>query len=497
MKLILSILFLVLFCKFGYGQNRNSVWCFGDSTGINFNDTANPLTFVSGMNSKGSCSSICDTVGNLLFYSSTPDIIGFWNGVYPLGIVYNRNHEMMQNGDSLNCRSWYHEMVIVPTPDDQNKYYVFHIGATGLFGLYYSIVDMTEDSGRGAVISKNNQLNSYPAMDALQAVKNGNGRDWWVLFHSPDYPDSFFIYSVDTSGVTLHHVDSMGLQATTNAGDLRFNSKGTQFAFCNWRGALAIYDFDRCTGQSSLNKIIHTEDPNGYYPYFFDVCFSPNDSLLYLSCEPSISTLDTTQQYVYQLKLWLQNPYPTRYIVYNPIYPLASLGVRLAPDNKIYIATASVYTASYPYSNTYYPIEATHLSVINEPDKFGVACDFQPFSFSLGGNRVYLEFPNNPDYDLLALGGSICDTLSYPNAIEEMTEEKWLAYPNPANSIIRFSNTKYFEFTELSLIDVTGRLVLSAENSFEIDVSGIPSGIYSALIYSGDIQISLKVSVQH
>jgi hypothetical protein len=363
--------------------------------------------------------------------------------------------------------------------------------------LYYSIVDITQDSGRGAVISKNNQLNNYPAMDAVQAVKNGNGRDWWVLFHSASYPDSFYIYSIDTSGVMLHHVDTMGLQATSNGGDLRFNSKGTQFAFCNWRGALAIYDFDRCTGQSSLNKIIHTEDPNGLYPYFFNVCFSPNDSLLYVSCEPSASTLDTTQQYVYQLRLWLQNPYPTKYIVYNPIFPLASLGVRLAPDNKIYIATANRYYASYPYNSTYYPVEATHLSVINEPDKFGAACDFQPFSFSLGGNRVYWEFPNNPNYDLFALGGSICDTLGYPNTLEEFTEAKWFAYPNPANSIIRFSNTKYSVFKKLSLIDITGRLVLNSENSSEIDVSTVPTGIYTAVINSGESQVTIKVFVQH
>jgi hypothetical protein len=438
MKKIHWIIILLFTCQFSFGQKRNAVWCFGDSAGINFTDTANPYTFVSGMNSKGSCSTISDSAGNLLFYSSTPDIIGFSNGVYPLGIVYNRNHQMMMNGDSLNCRAWYHEMVIVPLPGNPNQYYIFHVGVTGLFGLYYSIVDMTQDSGRGAVISKNNQLNNYPAMDAVQAVKNGNGRDWWVVFHSTDYPDSFFIYSVDTSGVTLHHVDTMGLQATTNGGDLRFNSKGTQFAFCNWRGALAIYDFDRCTGQISLNKVIHTEDPNGQYPFFFDACFSPNDSLLYVSSEPSLSTMDTTQQYIFQLKLWLQNPYPFRFVVYNPIYPLASFGLRLAPDNNIYIATANRYYGGYPYDSTYYPVEATYLSVINEPDSIGVACDFQPFSFYLDGKRVYLGFPNNPNYDLPALGGSICDTLGYPNTVDEISEEKWLAYPNPQIPLFDF-----------------------------------------------------------
>jgi hypothetical protein len=494
MKLISSILFLVLLCHFGYGQKMNAVWCFGDSAGIDFNDVTNPSTFSSGMNAKGSCSSISDSTGQLLFYCATPDINGFWNGVVPLGIVYNKYHQEMINGDSLSCELWYHEMEIVPFPSNLMHYYIFHIGVTGQYGLYYSIVDMSQDGGNGAVITKNNQLNNYLAQDCLQSVKHGNGRDWWILFHSPIYPDSFFVYLIDSTGVTLHHIDTLGIQSTSNGGDLRFNSSGTQFAYCSLKGALAIYDFDRCSGQILLSKIVHTEDSTGSYPNFFDVCFSPNDSLLYLSCAPYYSSLDTSEIYLYQMRLWMSNVYASKIMIWNIAYPNFPGAVRLAPDNKIYITSVSI---GFPNDSTNYYFENTHLTVINNPNGIGNACNIQPYSFYLGGKRVYLGLPNNPNYDLPALGGSFCDTLGYPNTVEEITDEKWLAYPNPANSIIRFSNIKYSEFTELLLIDVTGRLVLSEENTFKIDVSGLPSGIYSALITSGESLVSLKVFVQH
>jgi len=53
-----------------------------------------------------------------------------------------------------------------------------------------------------------------------------------------------------------------------------------------------------------------------------------------------------------------------------------------------------------------------NLSVINSPDSLGVACNFQPYSFNLGGKRSYFGLPNNPNYDMPPDSGSICDTLS-------------------------------------------------------------------------------------
>jgi len=50
-------------------QDRNSVWCFGDSAGIDFGSGV-AVPIASGMDGRGSCASIADENGNLLFYAA-------------------------------------------------------------------------------------------------------------------------------------------------------------------------------------------------------------------------------------------------------------------------------------------------------------------------------------------------------------------------------------------------------------------------------------------
>jgi hypothetical protein len=105
--------------------------------------------------------SVSDEGGNLLFYSNGCD-------------VKNANHEIMPNGEGLNPGSIYNDncpdggytsdgLIILPSSNDSNKYYIFH-QAYEVYNespyvrtnrLYYSIVDMTLDNGMGDVTTKN------------------------------------------------------------------------------------------------------------------------------------------------------------------------------------------------------------------------------------------------------------------------------------------------------------------------------------------------------
>ena len=495
----LTILFS-LACLISSGQGKNSIWCFGDSAGIDFRNISSPSIFGSGMNSKGSCATVSDSLGNLIFYCATPDIVNFNNGVMPLGIVYNRNNEKMQNGDSLNCRAWYHEMVIVPNPNNSNLYYIFHVGVTNLYGLYYSVVEMTQDSGRGAVISKNNQLRNEIAGDYIQVVKHGNGKDWWLIFRTaPPANNNFYVYSINSNGVQLDHIDSTGPQNSTNGGDLRFNSDGSQFAFCNLNGLLAIYDFDRCSGIITLNQTIHQEFPAGTSPFFLDCCFSPNDSMLYVSCAPYFSNQDTSQIYIYQFRLWMANVYASKLVVWTVPYPNIAGAVRLAPDNKIYIAAQST---GYPYDSTNYYPENMSLTVINQPNRIGaLACDIQPFSFYLGGKRTYWGLPNNPNYDLGPLAGSLCDTINtVVEPIEISSPALNLSYQSAWQSVIVNASRLKGAKLKLYLTDISGRTLLVEDGKAtggyftkNIPIDNFASGIYLVTIVTEKEKVSGKI----
>ncbi len=134
-------------CSDVHGQFTDRYWCFGDSAGIDFSSLNIPVPGHSILRARGTCVSICDSTGNLLFYAGSPDVDLWLNsGINDFGYVINKNHQKMQNGDSLKSNLWYQEMIIVPDPGNINRFYLFTVGVTGLSGFYYSVVDLSLNS---------------------------------------------------------------------------------------------------------------------------------------------------------------------------------------------------------------------------------------------------------------------------------------------------------------------------------------------------------------
>jgi hypothetical protein len=76
------VLLLIITATHSFAQNRNSIWCFGDSAGIDFSNINNPVPFTSSVEGRGSCVSIADNNGNLLFYSNTYTYLTLvWNAL--------------------------------------------------------------------------------------------------------------------------------------------------------------------------------------------------------------------------------------------------------------------------------------------------------------------------------------------------------------------------------------------------------------------------------
>src|ERR1051325_2152397 len=148
-------LFLILFALSLFessAQKQNTIWCFGDSVGIDFNNTSNPVPVHSAMDGRGSCVSIANKDGSLLFYANTRAKLPGYST-----LVWNSQNQLMQNGVSLTGEAWYKELVIVPDPKSNNQFYLFCVGVLqgDPAGLYYSIIDMNQNAGLGAVIQKN------------------------------------------------------------------------------------------------------------------------------------------------------------------------------------------------------------------------------------------------------------------------------------------------------------------------------------------------------
>jgi hypothetical protein len=124
-----------------------------------------------------------------------------------------------------------------------------------------------------------------------------------------------------------------------------------------------------------------------------------------------------------------------------------------------------------------------NLSVINTPDSLGLACNFTPFSFYLGGKRTYWNLPNNANYNLGSMTGSICDSLTID--ISEITTKKLVAvFPNPANDFVSIDFEGHNNYS-LKIFNELGEIVfqqIQFSNKEKIDLSALNTGIYFIMI---------------
>ena len=479
------LLFFIFFGNVSIAQFTNKIWAFGDSAGISWlNSSVLPINFKSNLNHRNGSVSISDTSG-LICYAA------LFDNTLPTNVcIWNKYNTLMQNGDYNYGGWWYHVNLFIPDPNNDSLLYLFGIGVTDdPYGFYYSRLNYKANNDSGIVIQKNVQLNNFPAFDALMSVRHGNGRDWWLIFqrwYAPTFTtpsNEFYIYLVNTNGITGPFQQQIGLQHTTNGGHLVFDPAANRFANISIKGMIELCNFDRCTG--TITSTIPIEQEAGAFPFpWYNSCaFSPDGTKLYV-IEYSQSSAPS---YLFQFDLNAVNISTSKTVIDSFINPDIGIGtLKLAPDNKIYLAAADEnFFVTYP--DTMFTTINSNLSVINQPDSLGLACDFQPFSFYLGGARTYYGLPNNPDYELGAWVGSPCDTLTVgisENAKNDVFFQAW--YNGEWNMIhVNASKLKGSKGV-LRLFDVQGRVLYEAKLNVitggylttEINMNGIASGVY-------------------
>ncbi|MBL0341029.1 MAG: hypothetical protein IPP71_08955 [Bacteroidetes bacterium] len=214
----------------------------------------------------------------------------------------------MINGDSIVGLNWYQELTITQDPANSNLYYLFSIGVTDSYGLYYSVVDMSLNGGLGGVMQKNVQLENFKVVDCLKAIKHGNGRDWWIIIRNAlNFSNEHYVYLISPTGISTSFTQSVGSVNHTNSGRYSFSADGSKLAFINLIGLMEIYDFDRCTGIISNSITIHPEPISAPYGRFWSCEFSPNGRFLYVATNNNSATKD-----LYQYDLLSPNPVTSR-----------------------------------------------------------------------------------------------------------------------------------------------------------------------------------------
>lgn len=377
--------------------------------------------------------------GKLLFHSS---------GCF----VMDKNSYIMENGDSLNpgvlnygyCSIgdavWYQNVIIIPFPGAENKYFLFTLDIGNPFPpedtmyiplvplhLYYHIIDMALNEGMGKVIQKNTiAIQDTLARGYLQACRHANGRDWWIVI--PEWRSNCY-YSI--------YLGPEGLSSPVkNCSGPIFNDKdfGAEVSFSpdgNWYarsfawgkdtlGQVELFSFDRCAGSiihySSLNYPIE-------FPFYTGVSFSPNSNFLYV----------TTNKTLWQFNVNKQNIQNTIVKAGEIVEPITTekgglYFQQLTPSGEIFVSSPG---------NHYF------LSTIQKPNKEGMECAFQEHNIKYPQNESnYFGLPNYPNYRLGPLDGSECDSLEINNVPVAKFKFELVA---GTQFDVNFTNLSYFE----------------------------------------------------
>ncbi len=461
-----------------FAQKRDRIWIFGDHGGLDFNDTANVVSFYSGLNGtqvKYSCGSISDKDGNLLFYVAADQLA--LQGTR----VFNRNDAIMLNGDDLEGHpAMSQTILILPFPKDTAHYYLFHkTQYSSKIYLYYSIVDMTLDNGLGGVQSKNTVIPCDSLTQRTTAVKHANGRDWWLIVQRWDQ-DEYLKFLITPGGIQgpFKQVGSNPHNPKEQIiGTFYFSRSGSKLVSVAPGADIIVMDFDRCTGDLSNFRRIG-ENIYSHENSYFGCAFSPNENVLYVC-----NSYPYPGKYVYQYDLTAAdikaskqtiNMYPDTGLLTYVQYGHMLLGA----DNKIYVAKGN---GSGLNSNTVY---TQYIDVILEPDVVGPGCDYRSNYLYLNGGRVTIGLPNMVNYSLGPVQGSVCDSLSTGISEKPLRGNPFTISPNPVKDWINlyqkadFLNGKSYHAT---LFNSQGQIVFDREmpaGEYSIPAQGLSIGVY-------------------
>lgn len=383
-----KIIMLILSVTVAFAQPETETWYFGIGAGIDF--TSGKPEMISGpLKTNEGCSIFCDRFGKPMFFTDGQTI-------------WNRENKIMQNGTGLMGHpSSTQSAVVVEIPSNKNLYYVvtaLNVGRKQ--GLNYSLIDMSLDNGRGAVVKKNINLHNR-IHEKITVCATPDYKTYWLI--ATEYAsNNYLAYRIDSSGIdSIPIVSKVGgfkdSLIVNNIGYIKAspNSKYVINAHQN-KHILELSSFDYKTGK--INLIDEIELGEGSLTYGLE--FSPDSRIIYVGSifpESKVyqilhpALIDVNEIEFYELGGW-----STEYI-------LGAL--QLGPDKKLYVTNDADST----------------LGVVNFPWLIGQNADYQKKALqTLPGTYTTRGLPNfltNYFYDPM-----LCDEYLYDERNEDTSK---------------------------------------------------------------------------
>lgn len=439
MKSIYILLIAIsFFVSNSYSQQAKAWnnWHFGWFASMTFNTGVPVETLGSAMISIEGCTSHSDDTGQLLFYTNGGKGD---SGFPPPGAVWNRNHQIMPNGNLLyaaGCSSSPQSSLVIPKAGSTTHYYLYTMGCVAAFnGLRESIIDMSLDNGLGDLTQVGTQIStSTDLSEGLTATKHANGTDYWIITHNYS-GNEFYVYPHTATGIGTANTFVVGNGVDIH-GQIKISASGTVLA-CGQE----VFSFNNATGAIT--------NPRSIGRSAWGRSFSPSGRYLYVSGALGVGNL-------YQYDLQAANLAASEIEILGG--EIFTGPMQLGPDGKIYVALSGKQS----------------VSVINSPESAGASCNFGLYQVPLTHN-CELGLPNYMDSYFNEL---------HPASLAENSFSFEL-YPNPTTSSVTLRSG--ILFSEIIICSITGTVLKTVESnelSTSIDLSDLSTGTYFVVAVS-------------
>jgi len=261
----------------------------------------------------------------------------------------------MPNGSGIRDVGWLCQgNIIVPKPESNTQYYLFTMdfnSASGWIDVYYSLIDMSLQSGLGNVTTKNVLLRQSCGA-GISATHHANGTDVWLVLQGGTNAN-YYAYRITPTGINTPVVSSVFTAHTQYYA--KFSPSGNHY--------VTMID-EIVTYAWSKTAILNFNKETGIFTSDFDITdvnyafsFSPDGSKLYFCGSEGLEQYDIATHVKTDL---IGSNFTT---------------MQLASDGRIYMAGAV----------------ATKLWVIQNPNLSGAACGVQQLNVQF--NQFFYHFP--------------------------------------------------------------------------------------------------------
>ncbi len=257
-------------------------WYFGNGAGVLFNGSAdNPKDTTGGLVVPEGVAKMTDPTNSLIFYTDGQKIFDRNNN--PIYVQSDTTKRL--NGDLTNSQG----VTIIPKTSCkgcQAEYYIFTLSknAKGENLLYYSIVDMKLNKGKGGISLLNQLVSPVPTTARLLATQGGQGYYWLVVQNMNS--NNTRSYKISNVGISAPQSSQGGTQMTSSNG----NGSTTKISV-DWskmavaipgppRNKVDLYDFDASAGKPTYSMSL---DLGISPPVVYGLEYSPNKDVLYVS----------------------------------------------------------------------------------------------------------------------------------------------------------------------------------------------------------------------